>query len=103
MVAGFIGGEFIKRVQIPKPGQQVYTSEPPEYFGPQDFYIGNIIILYGFEFLLVEADEYSLRYMEINCQEVSISCKRRMLSSFFLSCIGIHKLFVLDHLYYHPE
>lgn len=72
MVAGFVGGEFIKRVQIPKPGQQVYTSEPPEYFGPQDFYIGNIIILYGFEFVLVGADGYSLQYMEINCQEVSI-------------------------------
>ncbi|KDR17132.1 EF-hand domain-containing family member C2, partial [Zootermopsis nevadensis] len=65
---GFIGGEFIKRTQIPKPGQEIYTSEPPEYFGPQDFYVGNTLLLYGFEFLMVEADEYTLQYMELNCQ-----------------------------------
>jgi len=97
VLAGFIGGEFIKRVQIPKPGQQVYTSEPPEYFGPQDFYVGNIIVLYGFEFILVDADEYSLRYMEINCQEVSISWIR------FFFVIGTPKLFLLNHLYYFPK
>jgi hypothetical protein len=82
--AGFIGGEFIKRTKIPKPGQDVYTSEPPEYFGPQDFYVGNTIILCGFEFILVDADEYVLRYMEINFQEVSILWIRIILSNLFL-------------------
>lgn len=72
MVLGFIGGEFIKRTQIPKPGQEMYTSEPPEYFGPQDFYVGNTLLLYGFEFLMVEADEYTLQYMELNCQVVTV-------------------------------
>jgi hypothetical protein len=72
VVAGFIGGEFIKRTRIQKPGQEIYTCESPVYFGPQDFYVGNILVLYGFEFVLVDADEYTLRYMEVNCQEVSI-------------------------------
>lgn len=71
MAAGFIGGYFIKRTQIRKPGQEIYTSEPPECFGQQDFYVGNTLILHGFEFVLVDADEYTLQYMEVNCQEVS--------------------------------
>jgi hypothetical protein len=92
MVAGFIGGEFIKRTKIPKPGQEIYTSEPPEYFGPQDFYVGNILVLYGFEFLLVDADEYTLRYMEVNCQEVSLFGVSIILTGLFsLKCIEILK------------
>lgn len=72
MVAGFIGGEFIKRTKIQKPGQERCTSEPPEYFGPEDFYVGNTLVLLGFLFVLVDADEYTLRYMEVNCQEVRL-------------------------------
>jgi hypothetical protein len=68
---GITGGKFIKRAQIPKPGQEVYTSEPPEYFGPQDFFVGNVLTLCGFQFVLVDADAYALRYMEVNSQEVS--------------------------------
>jgi hypothetical protein len=79
VVVGFIGGEFIRRSQIPKPGQEMYISEPPEYFGPQDFYLGSTLILCGFEFVLVEADEYALQYMELNCQEVSIFWIRKIL------------------------
>jgi hypothetical protein len=84
LFVGFIGGEFIKRSRIPKPGQEVYTSEPPVYFGPQDFYVGNTLILYGFEFLLLEADEYTLRYMEVSCQEASVLWIRITLSSLFV-------------------
>jgi hypothetical protein len=101
VIAGFIGGEFIKRTRIPKPGQEIYSSEPPEYFGPQDFYVGNILILCGFEFILVDADEYALRYMEINCQEVSILWIRIILSTFlYFKCIGVLKVFVLGHVCY---
>jgi hypothetical protein len=92
VVAGFIGGEFIKRTKIQKPGQEIYASEPPEYFGQQDFYVGNILVLFGFLFVLVDADEYTLRYMEINCQEVRLFCIGIILSSLvYLKCIEMFK------------
>lgn len=92
VAAGFIGGFFIKRTQIQKPGQEIYTSEPPECFGPEDFYVGNILVLHGFEFVLVDADEYTLRYMEVNSQEVSLFWISIIISSlFYLNCIEIFK------------
>lgn len=92
VAAGCTGGYFIKRTQIRKPGQEIYTSEPPECFGPQDFYVGSILILHSFEFVLVDADEYTLRYMEVNCQEVSLFWINIILPSlFYFNCIEIFK------------
>jgi hypothetical protein len=92
VAAGFIGGDFIKRTKIRKPGQEIYTSEPPECFGAQDFYVGNILVLHGFEFVLVDADEYTLRYMEVNCQEVSLFRISIIVFSFlYFNCIETFK------------
>ena len=37
-----------------------------QYLNERDFQIGNLIILNGFKFMLVKADEYTLKYMEDN-------------------------------------
>ena len=52
------------------PGQNIYTSEKPKYYEPKDFYIGARINLSGFHFQITSADEYALRYMELNCDKV---------------------------------
>ncbi|KAJ4428509.1 hypothetical protein ANN_24551 [Periplaneta americana] len=100
---GFIGGEFIKRTKIEKPGQDIYTSEPPKCYTQDDFYVGNILNLYGFEFLLVEADEYALRYMEINCTEFPKSNIILIINKIREALKPIYKQFVCEYLQTDPE
>nr|CAD7258386.1 unnamed protein product [Timema shepardi] len=66
---GFHYGSFISRRKIFRPNQDLFGSEAPECYDHEDFYIGNILELHGFRFRLVDADEYALRYMELNSQE----------------------------------
>lgn len=53
-----------------KPGEELLGSDPPAYFEEPDFWIGNILELNAHKFLLIDADEYAFRYMEVNCHEV---------------------------------
>jgi len=54
------------------PGQNIFTSKKPEYYKPQDFYVGARINLRNFHFEITSADNYSLRYMELHCDKVLI-------------------------------
>jgi len=55
--SGIIGGKFIERRGIKKPdGVNYYTA--------QDLFIGNNVIFFKHSFILVDADEYAIRYME---------------------------------------
>lgn len=47
--------------RIFKPGS---TAEKAEYYGPKDFAIGSIIDVFGTRFLITEADEYVVKFME---------------------------------------
>ncbi|CAG2060773.1 unnamed protein product [Timema podura] len=67
---GFHCGPFISRSKIFRPNQDLFGSEAPECYNHEDFYIGNTLELHRFRFRLVDADEYALRYMELNSQEV---------------------------------
>lgn len=62
---------LISRRKIVKPGQDLFQSTPPDYYTHQDFFIGNSLCLDQFVFQLISADEYALRYMEINKNQVS--------------------------------
>lgn len=68
--SGFSGGEFIKRVRIPLPGQERYISGRPQYYEPYNFYIGATLNIRDFLFHIVSADEYTLIYMENHPQQV---------------------------------
>lgn len=68
------GSTFQLRAPIKLPGQDVYTSEPPDYYKPQHMYIGATLNLNGFIFVLIDADEYALRYMELHSNEVFYLC-----------------------------
>lgn len=67
---GIIGGKFLEKGRIKKPGQELFKSEPSEYFKAQDLFIGARVCFHGHNFLLVDADEYTINYMEKHANEV---------------------------------
>lgn len=65
-----LGASFMTRGALKLPGQEVYTSEPPDYYEPHHMFIGASVNFNGFHFVLTDADEYALRYMELHANEV---------------------------------
>ena len=55
--SGIMGGKFIQRGRVKKPNSH-------EYYNQADFYTGATIEFNKFAFVLYQADEYSLSYME---------------------------------------
>jgi len=55
--SGIIGGKFLERTRVKKPNSH-------EYYTQADFYTGAQIVFNKFPFVLYQADEYSLSYME---------------------------------------
>merc|ERR1719231_1180623 len=55
--SGIMGGKFIQRTRIKKPSSH-------EYYTQADFYTGATVEFNKFRFVLYQADEYSLSYME---------------------------------------
>ncbi|KFU84097.1 EF-hand domain-containing family member C2, partial [Chaetura pelagica] len=66
---GIAGGKFLERGRIKKPGQELFKSEPSEYFKAQNLFVGATVCFHGHNFLLVDADEYTFKYMEKNANE----------------------------------
>lgn len=62
---------FLKRSRVKKPGQEVFKSEPSEYIKAEELYIGARVNVNGYLFHLLNADKYTLRYMEENSDKVS--------------------------------
>lgn len=60
--SGHKGGVFLNRGKI-----EPHDDSPSVV--PQDLYLGAVVPIYGFHFLLHDADEYTLRHMEENCRE----------------------------------
>lgn len=69
--SGFKESEFFKRSPIQLPGQPTFTNKPPLCYTPQHMFVGATLIINSFHFVLINADEYALRYMELHSNEVS--------------------------------
>uniref|UniRef100_A0A8C2GV47 EF-hand domain-containing family member C2 n=1 Tax=Cyprinus carpio TaxID=7962 RepID=A0A8C2GV47_CYPCA len=67
--SGVIGGKFLKRGQVKKPGQELFKSEMSEYFTAQDLYVGARLDLNNQPFQLLDADEFTFSYMEQHADE----------------------------------
>ncbi|KAK5889868.1 hypothetical protein CesoFtcFv8_013445 [Champsocephalus esox] len=67
--SGVLGGKFLERGRVKKPGQQLFKSQPSEYFTPQDLYVGATLVFNEKLFKLLDADEYTLNYMEKHAAE----------------------------------
>ncbi|NXG62012.1 EFHC2 protein, partial [Hemiprocne comata] len=66
---GIVGGKFLERGRIKKPGQELFKSKPSEYFKAQNLFVGSRVCFHGHNFLLVDADEYTFNYMEKHANE----------------------------------
>lgn len=62
---------FLKRSRVKKPGQEVFKSEFSEYIKAEELYIGTTVNVNGYLFHLLNADEYTLKYMENNTDKVN--------------------------------
>ncbi|XP_065771772.1 EF-hand domain-containing family member C2 isoform X3 [Muntiacus reevesi] len=71
--SGYTGGMFLKRFRVKKPGQEVFKSEFSEYIKAEELYVGAKVNVNGYLFLLVNADEYTLNYMERNSDKFPLS------------------------------
>lgn len=67
---GVIGGKFLERSRVKKPGQELFKSEMSEYYKAQDLYVGARLSINNQPFQLVDADEYAFNYMEQHAEEV---------------------------------
>ncbi|XP_056873103.1 EF-hand domain-containing protein 1 [Takifugu flavidus] len=65
--SGIIGGRFLEKTRIPKPGS---TADNPKYYSPADLAIGAKVDVFGHRFLLTDADQYVLSYLEANPNDI---------------------------------
>ncbi|XP_029314797.1 EF-hand domain-containing family member C2 [Cottoperca gobio] len=67
--SGVLGGRFLERGRVKKPGQELFKSRLSEYFTAQDLYVGATLCLNNRHFQLLDTDEYTLNYMERHAEE----------------------------------
>uniref|UniRef100_A0A7N5K4F8 EF-hand domain-containing protein 1 n=1 Tax=Ailuropoda melanoleuca TaxID=9646 RepID=A0A7N5K4F8_AILME len=66
--SGIIGGKYLGRTKVVKPSS---TADNPIYYGPTDFFIGAVIEVFGHRFVILDTDDYVLKYMESNAAQYS--------------------------------
>ncbi|XP_002739739.1 EF-hand domain-containing protein 1-like [Saccoglossus kowalevskii] len=59
--SGIIGGKFLERTRVTKPGS---VAENPDFYGPQDMFIGARIQVFNHRFIITDADDFVLHYLE---------------------------------------
>ena len=69
--SGIIGGKFLERTRVARPG---CPPEQPQFYGPQDFYIGAVIDVFSHRFKITSADEFVLKYMEAHSHQFPGKC-----------------------------
>ncbi|XP_077473265.1 EF-hand domain-containing family member C2 isoform X1 [Stigmatopora argus] len=67
--SGVLGGMFLARGRVKKPGQELFKSEPSEYFAAQDLHVGAVLSLNNRLFELLDADEYTFTYLEQHAEQ----------------------------------
>ncbi|XP_070539329.1 EF-hand domain-containing family member C2-like [Ptychodera flava] len=67
--SGIIGGKFLERGRVKKPNQPRFSTTLSEYYMASDLYVGSRVDFNSHIFILTDADEYALRYMEKQSDE----------------------------------
>ncbi|KAI9209172.1 uncharacterized protein BJ171DRAFT_560984 [Polychytrium aggregatum] len=78
--AGIIGGKFMERTRVLKPGSSLSSPEGPSYYEASDLYVGAAIDVFHRRFILLDADEYVFNYMENFPHQFPFSDPRHVLS-----------------------
>ncbi|XP_036623803.1 EF-hand domain-containing protein 1 [Trichosurus vulpecula] len=77
--SGFFGGKYLGKTKIAKPGSCV---DNPTFYGPGDFYIGALIEVFGHRFIIQDADEYVLKFLESHAKDYPASTIQSLKSHF---------------------
>ncbi|XP_075235583.1 EF-hand domain-containing family member C2-like isoform X2 [Lycorma delicatula] len=96
--SGYNSGMRVSRRQISKPGEQVFGCKPPACYSALDFYVGNELVIETFKYLLIDADEYALKYMELRANEFPKSNVKLILDKVKNKLKPCYKEFVSRHL-----
>ncbi|KAJ3192284.1 EF-hand domain-containing protein 1 [Irineochytrium annulatum] len=80
--AGIIGGKFMERTRVLKPGSSLSSPTGPEYYAARDLHVGACVEVFRRVFVLLDADEYVFNYME-DAQQ-----RTRGASGFVMSDLG---------------
>ena len=59
--SGILGGKFLERTKVRKPGSSI---DNPEFYTPADFKIGAKIEIFKHRFVITNADQYVLKFLE---------------------------------------
>lgn len=64
--SGIVGGKFLQR-------RRVMNPSTGKYFSPQDMFVGQVIEVNKYRFVLNRTDEHTIKYMESRPQEFSMA------------------------------
>ncbi|XP_026734418.1 EF-hand domain-containing family member C2-like [Trichoplusia ni] len=67
--SGFKGGKFFRRDKMYLPDVDFFVPKEPPTYTDQDMWVGNELVVNKHRFRLIAADEYALRYMELNAEQ----------------------------------
>lgn len=67
----FQGGKFFRRDKMYLPDVDFFVPKEPPTYTDQDMWVGNELVVNKHRFRLIAADEYALRYMELNAEQVT--------------------------------
>ena len=84
VLSGIIGGKFLERGRIKKPGQEQFSTQLSQYYMARDLFVGALVEFNCFRFVLIDADEYAYRYMESHGNQVQY-----MTSTPVLRCLSL--------------
>ncbi|XP_038134591.1 EF-hand domain-containing protein 1 [Cyprinodon tularosa] len=65
--SGIIGGKFLEKTRVPKPGSSV---DNPEFYSPADFAIGATVEIFSHRFVLTNTEHNVLNYLESNSSQI---------------------------------
>jgi Ca2+-binding EF-hand superfamily protein len=71
--SGIIGGKFLERGRLKKPEQEPEQTVQSTYYTAQDLFIGAVVQFNRHKFILINADEFAIRYMEKHAQDFPFS------------------------------
>lgn len=88
--SGIIGGKFLERSRVKKPGNMRYSTQLSEYYSATDLYVGACVDFNNFKFILIDADEYAFLYME-KCKDKFIRSNIESVLSKLAAKLGSNK------------
>ncbi|KAL7303856.1 hypothetical protein TKK_0003978 [Trichogramma kaykai] len=88
---------FQKRMLMRLPGQDLFSSEKPRYYGAEHLYLGAVVELNSFKFFIESADEYTLDYMERHSSQFPKANATLIMNKIRDKLRPVYREFVTEH------